>query len=183
MAGQEAREGDCRCYSRFVQVFWRFCSHCSYRLVMRVVITATAIAPAFVALLISFSANILYQYMTILMYILRRPSSLSDRGLGRQGQVPGYGLGEHRVPLVHHRQHEVSSAKQALSVETAALVCARRTLGDRFPLRDYWLTFTQARQPPHRNRSFGTPQICQAAGPQRGHATEAHDVEEGSREG
>lgn len=56
VAGQEAGEGDCRCYSRFVQVLGRFCSNRSYCRVMRVVTTAiaTATAPAIVTLLICF---------------------------------------------------------------------------------------------------------------------------------
>lgn len=93
---------------------------------MRVVntTTATAIAPAFVVLLL-FAAETLIQATMILTCITRRPSSLPYSGLGRQGQVPGYRLGEHGVSLIHDRQHEVSQAEKTLTFERGAVVYAR----------------------------------------------------------
>jgi hypothetical protein len=93
---------------------------------MRVVTTATvtAIAPAIIILLIV-TAETLIQGMLILICNSRRPSTLPYRGLGRQGQVPGYRLGEHGVSLIHDRQHEVSQAEQTLTFQRGAVVYAR----------------------------------------------------------
>jgi hypothetical protein len=116
------------------------------------------------------------------MSILRRPSSLSDRRLARQGKVPRHGLGEHRVPLVHLRQHEVKSTKKAFTVETAALFRFGQRLAIHFRTK-HWLICTQTKQSPHRDRRLETPQIRQAARPHQGPATETHGDEGGSTEG